>query len=180
MRKRDVQFHAEGYGGRMLPAVNVKVYDGPTGETWRQLRRDEHIDPRFDQAWIDAHLTDADREAYWQAALEHGWEQLQEDVNEEYVFGRKVAIASEGRSGGWAVVYNPSINGVQQGPLFDREDVLGWDAIALGRWARFARFCRETVRDVPYQYLMLIYLNRFEPWAEVQGRLEQATAGARG
>jgi hypothetical protein len=72
MRKSDVEFHTEGYGRKVRPAVNVKVYRGwdsvplpmclgrvkDVGET---DFHDVMTDPRFDRGWIDDHVTDVVR-----------------------------------------------------------------------------------------------------------------------
>lgn len=151
MRKADVTYHSDGYR-RSRPAVNVKVYARPTDAMAIRVLRDEgqSLSCGFSLAWIEEHLTEREQMHFWDLALEDAWEQLREDVNAESVFGRHVDIYSEGRSSGWAVV-----EGI--------ESADDWDAIRLGRWAKFVRYCRETVHGIPYQYLGLIYLNVFEP-----------------
>lgn len=153
MKKSDIRYHRLGYGSHGVPAVNVKVYASPTDAIAAQVARDNgDTSGAFTPAWINANLSDDQQNAWWGSALENGWEYLTESVNAENVFGRKVAIYSEGRSSGWAYVEG-----------IDCEHVDAWDAIALARWAKFDRFCRETVADIPYQYLSAVYLNVFEP-----------------
>lgn len=161
MKKADITFHGLGTGGyRVVPAVNVKI-KWLSGVEWERLadkvRADHNADARFSKAWIDQHMTDSQRNTWWDAACSDAWGQLEEDVNAENVFGRTVKIYSEGRSAGWAYV-DKLTNG-------ERVDIESWDAVALARWAKFAKFARQTADDVPYQYLSLVYMNVFEPWA---------------
>ena len=159
MRKADIQFHGIGYGYRVGPAVNVKIHDRPTKQLCEQVSAMEGPDdPRFTLEWIDQHLSDDQRNTYWEFACSDAWERLQEAVNAENIFGRQVEIFSEGRSGGWAMVKG----------FEDRSVVEGWDAIAVSRWAKFATYARQQADDVPYQYLDLIYINWFQAWAENQ------------
>ena len=152
MQKSAIEFH------QGKPAVNVKI-GWLRDQAWDQLARkvaEDHAAPRpaeFTLAWIREALSQDAQDQYWQAAIDDAWEQLEEDVNhgwEAPIFGRKVKIYSQGRSGGWAVVEG-----------FTREQVEGWDAIAVAKWAKFCRIARETADDVNYQYLSLIYLNQF-------------------
>jgi hypothetical protein len=154
--KADIEFH--GDHGPSVPAVNVKVKWLSTAE-WDRLAARVATDeghPRpaeFSRAWIDAELSDDQQDTYYQLAIEHAWEQLETDVNDGWaspIFGRRVKVFSQGRSGGWAVVEG-----------ITRADAESWDAIGLARWRKFARVARETADNVPYQYLSLIYLNKF-------------------
>lgn len=157
MKKSDITYHGLGIGGyRMVPAVNVKIYARIDFRTLCAKVSADHdgiANPEFTEDWIKANLGDEGGHEWWNEALSDAWDQLQEDVNAEGVFGRDVKVYSEGRSSGWAY-----IDGIT------REDVEGWNAIKLAQWARFAKFARQTADDVPYQYLSLIYLNVFEPW----------------
>ena len=114
------------------------------------------------------------RESCWEAATELAheiWPQYSTEMIDEKAWfpefppgcqhrftGKKVPrkryhvqVYSEGRSGGWLVV-----SGL--------DDVESWDAIALGRWARFQRQI-ETIRDegYPYDFVWQLAVNIFEP-----------------
>lgn len=174
--KADVQYHGLGYGSTMVPAVNVKVYAQPGPKDWAQLYREEE-DRRFDAEWVDAQLTDEQRGYWWSEACQRGWEQIQNDVAADTLFRRPVEVYSEGRSSGWAYVDYPRNYPGRTGHVFTREDVQGWDAVAIARWGKFARYCRETVADVPFQYLWLLYHNVYLPWREEEDlRLAKAAA----
>jgi hypothetical protein len=160
MKKTEITYHGIGYGAEAGPAVNVKIHASPTNALALDVTRQyDGEDPRFTLDWIDAHLSEGQRNGWWEDACRHAWEQLQNDVNTENVFDRsgKVEIISEGRSGGWAIVRG-----------WTRDTVTGWDAVAVARWGKFARYARETANDVPFQYLAGIYLNVFEDWARNQ------------
>jgi hypothetical protein len=64
-------------------------------------------------------------------------------------FGAGAKVWSAGRSSGWCVV-----DGLP--------DVDSWDAIALGRWARFARDVRAIADDLPYQTFWGIAANVYD------------------
>jgi len=162
MRKAEVQIHCDQ--GRCKPAVNVKIYNLRLEQALTlfqsQNAREDGI-TAFTLDWVEQLSADV-RDDWWHAACDRGWEQLEEDVNAENVFGRKVTIYSEGRSGGWAIVDGMTAAEVEH-----------WDAVALARWAKFVRYCRETTADVPYQYLDLIFYNRFQPeYLAQQGRAD--------
>lgn len=165
--KRDIQYHRLGYGHEVGPAVNVKVYAQPTDALARQVAKD-HGDPsgQFTLEWITDHVDAAAQAGYWDFAVEDAWETLQNDVDAEQVFDRPVRVFSEGRSGGWAMVGDDRGKG-KNPRAWTHEDVTSWDAIAVARWAKFARFARETADDVPYQYLAMVYLNVFERWSHI-------------
>lgn len=174
--KADITFHRIGYGSTSTPAVNVKVYASPGPAEWKMLQGHEGADRRFDQAWIDQHLTDRQRDTWWSAALEDGWEQLQRDIDAEHVWPFPVKVWSEGRSSGWAIIGHGE-NGRKH---WDRDDVASWDAVAVARWGKFARIARSCADDVPYQYLSLIYANVYLPWREDEDqRLAKAYAEMR-
>jgi len=155
--KADIRFHSDG-GRRALAAVNVKVdmpwSDHARADLCHRVAEAQGADrpAEFTPDWIDQELTADQQDQWWQAACADGWAQLETATNDSDsgggIFGRKVEIFSQGRSGGWAVVKG-----------FDREAVAEWDAIAVMRWARFAKLARAIADDVPYQYYALIYLN---------------------
>lgn len=153
-RKGDVDFHSDGYGySERHAAVNVKDYSGyqdlvravegilaengwqvPTGHDLEDL--------------VDAIAEDSDA---WDLAARDGWEMADDEA--ERHFGPGYGVASEGRSGGWCVVtYNDRTT-------FDEDDVAGWDAIALQRWARFVRCIDAIVSDQAYRTADLYLFN---------------------
>lgn len=71
--------------------------------------------------------------------------------------GRKryhVQVYSEGRSGGWCVVHG-------------LPEIEEWDAIALGRWARFEKGVKLIAdEEYPYQFVWNLAVNVFEPIRE--------------
>lgn len=82
---------------------------------------------------------------------ENGWEMAKELAAE--VFGSQVKTWSSGRSGGWLIVEG-------------LPDVESWDAIALSRWARFARGVQEILDDLDYQFVWHLHVNVYEANAE--------------
>lgn len=153
--KADIEFHYDH--GRSRPAVNVKVHNAWVGEFAKLLPQvSEDIDgkanPHFNEEWLERHVSEDAWQDYFYSACEDGWELLQMDAEE--VFGRGVKVYSEGRQGGWAVV-----EGIDT-------DVESWDAIAVARWGKFARWARAQADDVPYQMVRHAYINKFRPWVE--------------
>lgn len=158
MRKSDITYHADGFE-RAKPAVNVKIHfvrSRDMTSTLATFHKNELCDhspsPQFTEAWIDANISEDTQSGWWDIATQDAWEQLQNDVDAENVFGRKVVVASEGRSGGWAYIVD-----------ITADDVEKWNAVDLAKWAKFARFARETADDVPYQWISLLYYNVFMP-----------------
>lgn len=161
-RKDDVEFHGDGMGRTVHAAVNVKVYR----DIDSVLRDDRRLAEAIDgpevvapfRAWYGG-LDDEDRERLlgyaWDSAIEQGWEQLNADA--AAIFGYGYGVFSEGRSGGWAVVH------LDRRSQFDRDDVAGWDAVAIAKWAKFARLARAAADDVPYQMVGYLYLNQYPP-----------------
>lgn len=165
MRKSEVQFHSDRR--EMHAAVNVKLrhWREPAPET---VAADFGASPETAQefaAWW-AKLSDEQRQGWADIATGDGWEQLAEEARSIWP-GQGAKVYSEGRSAGWAVV---SLNGRV---TFTREDVAAWDAIALGRWARFVRACAEVCTDLPYQTLWQAYANGFEPKQEARETVRQ-------
>ena len=120
MKKSDIETRRErGYGRDPLPALNVKVYNcGPTASA---------VAKRFgcDESTAEKALQYA-----FESAQECFWEGAEELARE--IFGAHVKVYSAGRSGGWLVVDN-------------LEPVASWDAIAVGKWARFARLIAQDI-----------------------------------
>lgn len=160
MKKADVGTHRVGYGITSLPAVNVKVYRYPsqlTDQEWADatdLAGDELARFReWAEEWFDT------EQSWWtfDTACESEREYLADWAPE--ILGRDAEVHYEGRQGGWAVV-----DGLP--------DVESWDAIALGRWAKFARIARAIADGIPAQMVGLAYLNVWEP--DQEGRREDA------
>jgi hypothetical protein len=165
MRKADVEFHSDGYGRATHPAVNVKCYkgiesvtlpfsEGSSGHIGGPMT--EHFsDPAFTHDWVRENVTADDLDACWQFACERGWEMLQDDARE--IFGAHVKVYSEGRSSGWAVVEG-------------LPEFAGWDAVMLGKWAKFSKWAKAQADDIMYQVVTGIYYNEFEPAREESER----------
>ena len=156
MKKEDIEYHSDGYGRASVPAVNVKVHswniafpiklgrwsdDG--GATWH----DEMTDAGFDEEWIEQYAPDEHGERFG-FACECAWEYLQDEARD--IFGGNVKVYSQGRSGGWAIVEG-------------LDDAESWDAIAVSRWARFAKVARSLADDIPRQVAEGIYHNEYLP-----------------
>jgi hypothetical protein len=154
--KADITFHSDGYRERK-PAVNVKIYDSLAegfakwnGPDWIGDHPD--TDARFTVEWIEEHVTDDCQSDYFNMACETGYEYAETDAQE--IWGSHVRVYSQGRSGGWAVV-----DGID-------DDVASWNAIAVARWGKFARWARSTADDTMARVVDMIYHNAFERWAE--------------
>ena len=104
---------------RGKPAVNVKSYSQFGGYKLVSRLEAEHPET-FQKAlqWC------------WESHVETFWESAQ-TVAEE-ILG-PVKVWQTGRSGGWLYVEG-------------LPDVASWDAVMLGKWRRFAKWC-ETKRD---------------------------------
>jgi hypothetical protein len=192
MRKDEVTFHSDGFFSDLRPAVNVKVqaWGNDYADAAAKFARENISDPFEEEAFRVAYgrMLDNDDESntMFEWACESGWENLDSDANwlfcpwgkdahdngECYGDGtapddskRHVTVGAEGRSGGWAVV-----EGL---PEFD-----SWDAIMLGKWARFAKVARALADDVPYSMAELFYLNRFEGTYDQRQPMRRALVGA--
>ncbi len=140
MRKDEIETHSVyNLGGPYLPAVNVKCHGSPC--LWDEV-----------QEKFGCTLEIASRALEWQFqfAQERFWEDTQEWAKE--CFGPGVEVWSAGRSGGWAVV---------EGLL----DLDGWNAIQVGKWAKFAKICRQEIEYLTSEEMVIedIEANR---WAE--------------
>lgn len=122
-RKDDVDFHSDG-NRPAHAAVNVKHY-GPYlgGKVVDHFKCSQQTAEQALQYSLES-------------AQEVFWENVQEYVKE--LFGPTAKVFSEGRSGGWLVPSFP-----RQG--FTREDVEGWDALALTTWARLVKWCTVEI-----------------------------------
>jgi hypothetical protein len=155
-KKSDITFHSDGYRERK-PAVNVKVYDSLAQgfAKWAAVEPDH--DPRFTVEWIEANLSDEAQSDYFTFACENGIEDAENDAQELWgsrLYGRDVTVYTEGRSGGWLIVDGIDI------------DVESWDAIAVAKWGKFARWARATADYTMARMVDMIYINRFDQWAD--------------
>ena len=123
--KDDIEVHSEGYGRAGHPAVNVKV---------------RTFSSRMAQRLADHYNIDDD--ARIETALEWAFESLQQGFWEDAptfaerylssAFGGNLKVYSEGRSGGWLVVYGVG-------------DIADWDAIRVSAWGRFEQAVRAEI-----------------------------------
>jgi hypothetical protein len=144
-----------------VPALNVKWHPWlPDIERKYRLRADHEfgMDELF-WDWVDKIDARGDGWDYptgefhaaQEMAAEDGWEQAKEHAEEiwtEHWMGTP-KIYSDGRSGGWLVAH-------------DLPDVENWDAIAVGRWAKFARCVQATLDDLDYQFVWHLHVNVYE------------------
>jgi len=162
MRKDDIQYHGIGYGGEMVPAVNVKVNLPWSEDGWvKAMAAGECGDMP-----LSFLIKQVERDDSWELfgfACESEWEYLQ-GWAEEIWEGYPVRVEAEGRSGGWAVVRG----------LPDAES---WDAIMVGKWAKFAKVARAIADDIPTQMATLVAFNRWE-WEKAQ-KWDATVAAAR-
>ena len=158
MRKDEVTFHSDGFR-ESRPAVNVKVYarvDSDEAIGAPRVYHGDGLDSRFED-WYRERIEDYEfADAYWRFAVEDGWESLQ--MVAEDIFGKGVTVYSEGRQGGWAIV-----DGL---PDFE-----SWDAVDLGRWAKFAKFARALADDIPATMAILASINSFEVYTAEEDKL---------
>lgn len=166
--KDDIETHGVDYGGRAVPAVNVKIHwYFPQENTIKIFAQMQAEFPGFNLAFVEA-LSESRRDGFWQMACDDAWHNLEEYTNDGPddgpIFGRPVEVFSEGRSAGWAIVKgNPA-----------GDDPSQWDAVAVARWGRFAELARSLADDVPYQWLWLIAATAWLPIEEA--RREQIAA----
>jgi len=117
MKKSDIKMHGEH--GRYYPAINVKVYRLP-----------------WDADTVAKHFNcdDATAKQAAQYCFESEQEQFWDDAKglAEMILGKSVSIYSGGRSGGWL-----EVDGLPE--------VESWDAIMLGKWARFAKAVKDEI-----------------------------------
>lgn len=122
MKKSEVQTHSDRPYGSQYPAVNVKIYQWGPG--------DASVVTRFKcpEKQAEKALEYAFNSAQW-----HFWKGAEEYATE--VFGKGVKVYGAGRSSGWLIVVGLS-------------DVETWDAIQLGKWAKFVGIIREEIKGL--------------------------------
>lgn len=177
MRKDEVQisYHQDGHG---CPMLNVRVDYPICRDAWHALAAEVEACTGMAgfAAWFDA-LPDDGEAAQWafDAACEQGAESAVESAGEIFgaAFGhhadRERRVWQTGRSGGWLYVEG-------------LPDVETWDAVQLGKWARFAKVCAETVAGIPYAALDLLAFNAYaaecEAFAAAERLAESVAADA--
>jgi len=154
MKRSDITVRYYDHESR--PVVNVKVTRAPTEKDFAML---VERDPRFTLAWIEANVSDDDRNHAWDEACRHCFEQAEEDAKE--IFGQSTKLYQAGRSGGWLY-----IDGMT------RESMEHWNAIDVAKWAKFEKWSKQTADDVPFQYLWYINERHFGEWASQQTTIE--------
>lgn len=152
MKKADIErsYHQGHHGD---PMINVKhhLWVPDLIRRWRDDGHEFSGDRGF-WAWLDELWEHSDYDALNQAderAREDCWEDAQGTADLAWP-NRKVKVWSAGRSAGWLVV-----DGLP--------DVDDWDAIAVGRWALFAKAIRCIVDDeYPYSFIWHLHVNVWE------------------
>lgn len=175
-RKSDIEFHSDRGFGEVHAAVNVKlhrwVYPDPAQVAAEEGYAEPEESAKFASAWEA--LPESEKNAWADAAIENGWDKLQEIAKE--IFGAGAAVYSEGRSSGWAVVCPgferyTAADRIPEHVPFTRAEVESWDAIRVSRWGRFAQACRRVCDDLPYQAIFLYLAN---DWERAAAELETA------
>ncbi len=146
MKKSDVEFHSDRGPGH--PAVNIKC---------RTFISVSKVQARFKCCEETAEKAlrfafDSAVEQFWEVAPEHA----------QTILGAHVKVYGEGRSGGWLVAHNLA--------PFD-----SWDAIALGRWAHFARVIEREVKWLSSEEYVFDMISAND-WAPADGLLDDEEA----
>ena len=119
--KGDIETHSEHFRHEH-PAINVKCY--------KFIRTDEIAD----HFGCSEETAQKAAEYSFHSACEQFWESVQ-DTAREILHDKTLQVYSEGRSGGWLVV-------------FGMDDLESWDAVAVGRWHKFEITIRAQVNDL--------------------------------
>lgn len=125
--KEDVVFHGTGYGIKLAPAVNVKVYHYP--EWWR-------VDDLYSTG--EKLACDALGIVLW-ATQNLFWNKEVPTLVDKHLrprFGAQADAHSAGRSAGWVV-------GIGIGDKYDVQD--WWNALDLTAWYAFQKAVKGTV-----------------------------------
>ena len=118
MKKSDIQIHRDGYRPSN-PAINVKVQK--LGLTAQQVAG--HFECSLDTAERALNFA-------FESAKEQFWEQAKEFAAE--VFGKRLTVYCEGRSGGWLALHGlPPLE--------------SWDALMVSKYARLANWCETEI-----------------------------------
>jgi hypothetical protein len=144
-----------------MPAVNVKVYKRidsvefplhlgssyPVGRP--DLMEDIYTDDDFTPEWIEENISEDYLGGVFWLVCEFGYEQLQ-DIAEE-IFGEKVKVYAEGRSGGWAAIGNWRGSNEEE-----------WSEKDLKAFELFSNAARVVADNIPHDMFVSIYLNEWE------------------
>lgn len=141
---------------RARPALNIKhhYWLPELIKLWQNEGHEFSGDAEF-WAWCDDLVSHSNWEVAQPAedfANEDGWEQADETANDVWPSPR-VKVYSDGCSYGWLIVEGLS-------------PVEEWDAIALGRWRKFAKQIRAILGERDYQFVWHLYVNVYEPLRE--------------
>lgn len=163
MKKSDVELRYDR--GTWRPTINVKWHPYMPGIIAKFERSERSAPHEFDNdaefwEWVHETLDDDaftdDFDTAYEIARELGWEDAIDLAAE--VLPQSTAVWSDGRSGGWLVV-----DGLP--------DVESWDAIQLGKWARFVKGVQMILDDLDYQFIWHLNVNVWEPHNEQAKRL---------
>jgi len=152
MKKTDVETHNIGYGRPHYPAINIKVYHFAPGLSAEELECDEET---YEKAC----------EFAFESICMEFWEDVRNEVCN--ILGKGMQVYATGRSGGWLVVVGlPPIS--------------SWDAIALAKWARLEKFCKNTIDYLSSkEYIKdMILANRWNESGAEQYNFVEAGNGA--
>lgn len=154
-RARDeVQCNYHQGSKRGEPVVNVKVHK-LAEQGWREFYAGEpDADPRFTEEWTDEHVGEQGLDSCFWLVCSWRFEDAEEYAREVFDDPR-LTVSADGRSGGWLVVSGLG-------------DVGEWNAITLGKWWKFERYCRAEADGIMRQVVESIYINEFETWCDEQ------------
>lgn len=122
MKKSDVKFHNEGFGRTLYPTINIKSYTFGDG---LDLEKEFGCNEQTAKQAL---------EFAFDVLAESFFENVKESAKE--IFDKyKVKVYRAGRMGGWLI-----IDGLP--------DIELWDAVILGKWAKFCKQVKEEKKYV--------------------------------
>jgi len=149
MRKDEITFRRTGNGyGEGRATVNIKVPWQPLDMSCQAAQRDKEIPETLTENWIRENVSDDALDTYFWWSCESEYEHFC-DWADEIMPGTTFEV--DGRSGGWAI------------SNWGEDDVAGWDAIQVSRWAKIERVARSIAEGVNYQVVMRVYDNDYAP-----------------
>jgi hypothetical protein len=147
-RKADIEFRG---GHPAVPFDTDGIWWGHGVDALHRSNEDaegDRIDPRFTVEWVEANLSYEAIADDLRDGAEAAWEHLEHDAEE--LFGAAARVEGDGYGHAVVVTYTES-------------DVAGWDAVAVGRWARFEKWAGQQAADVPYLAAWALYHHHFLP-----------------
>lgn len=172
IKSDDIQYHSDGYRSAHV-AWNIKVgsdrvnfplplgrFSDDGGKTWKE----SYTDPRFNREWVEEHLTEDQRNGWWNDTAEWEREALVEFVHE--VLGKHVKVWTEGRSGGWLVVDIDRDD--MESNRRDNDGRFNSAPMTVKDYAKITRIVEATKKGFYEQYYSNIYANNFEDWLNEQ------------